>query len=113
LRSKPAVDEAPTSPAPAPAGHPFRRALLLQLSNPKSILFFGAMLPQFVANPGWTPALQMAVLGVLAVLVELPILLGYAALAGRVGAGRSGASLWLSRTGGLILIGAGLLAAAR
>lgn len=114
LRSQPAADAAPTATAPVPtAGRPFRGALLLQLSNPKSILFFGAMLPQFVAHPGWPPALQMAVLGALAVLVELPILLGYAALAGRVGAGRASASLWLSRTGGLILIGAGLLAATR
>jgi threonine/homoserine/homoserine lactone efflux protein len=57
--------------------------------------------------------MQLVVRIRLAVLVELPILLGYAALAGQAGAGRVGASLWLSRIGGVILIGAGVLAAAR
>jgi homoserine/homoserine lactone efflux protein len=111
LRSRPAAAAEP--PSPPASGRPFRAALLLQLSNPKSILFFGAMLPQFVAHPGWPPALQMALLGLLAMVVELPILVGYGVMAGRVGAGRASASLWLSRAGGLILIGAGLLAASR
>ncbi len=111
LRSKPSAGDPAASPEPAPAAHrPFRAAPLLQLSNPKSILFFGAMLPQFVASGGWPPAVQMGVLGLLAMGVELPILVAYATLAGRVGAGRAQASLWLSRTGGVILLGAGLLA---
>lgn len=79
---------------PAPpvlATRRFTNALALQLANPKSILFFGAMLPQFVQRAGWPPMLQMALLGTVAVLLEYPVLCGYAWLACRnLGAGRDG-----------------------
>jgi len=57
----------------------FRQAVLLQLSNPKSILFFGALLPQFV-GAGWPSYAQMLVLGVSAIALEYPILTAYSAL---------------------------------
>lgn len=92
---------------------PFKSALLLQLSNPKSILFFGAMLPQFAARDGWAPAVQMAALGVLAVLIELPILAAYAWLAHKAGAAGRLGGRWMNLSAGLILLAAAGLAATR
>lgn len=57
----------------------YRQALLLQLSNPKSVLFFCALLPQFA--PAESPALlPMLVLGFSAILLEYPVLCAYTAL---------------------------------
>lgn len=75
---------------PASAKRLFAEALALQLANPKSVLFFGAMLPQFVQQGGWPPMLQMALLGAVAVLLEYPVLCAYARLSRRKpGSGRS------------------------
>lgn len=76
---------------PASATRLFTDALTLQLANPKSLLFFGAMLPQFVHDGGWPPMVQMTLLGAIAVLLEYPVLSAYAWLARRkLGAGRRG-----------------------
>lgn len=79
---------------PAPPASPtrlFTDALTLQLANPKSLLFFGAILPQFVHDGGWPPMVQMTLLGAIAVLLEYPVLSAYAWLARRkLGAGRRG-----------------------
>jgi homoserine/homoserine lactone efflux protein len=78
-------------PPPASARRLFSDALALQLANPKSVLFFGAMLPQFVQRGGWPPVVQMALLGAVAVFLEYPVLCVYAWLARRkLGGGRSG-----------------------
>ncbi|AKJ30954.1 LysE family translocator [Caldimonas brevitalea] len=61
----------------------FRDSLLLQLSNPKSLLFFGAMLPTFV-DPARPAGPQIFTLGVLAILLELPVLAAYALLGARI-----------------------------
>lgn len=65
------------------AGRLFSEALSLQLANPKSILFFGALLPQFVRPDGWPEVAQMALLGAVAVTLEYPVLCIYAWLACR------------------------------
>jgi hypothetical protein len=52
--------------APAPdirGAHVFGRGILLQLANPKALIFFTAFLPQFV-TPGAPIARQMLILGV-------------------------------------------------
>lgn len=54
----------------------------LQAANPKALIFFTALLPQFVDTS--TPAApQIAILGVSSVIVEFIILLGYGTLASR------------------------------
>lgn len=68
---------------PASAIRLFADALTLQLANPKAVLFFGAMLPQFVHDGGWPPMVQMTLLGAVAVLLEYPVLSAYAWLARR------------------------------
>ena len=62
---RPVVDAADTArtPAPAPTGRPFRRALLVSLLNPKAILFFVSFFIQFVDPSYPAPALSFLILG--------------------------------------------------
>ncbi len=60
----------------------FVRSFLLQSANPKSSLFFCAMLPVFAGEAEGAP-LRIAILGALAILSEYPVLLGYALLGSR------------------------------
>jgi threonine/homoserine/homoserine lactone efflux protein len=58
-------------PSPAVRGSVFRQGFIVGLSNPKAIVFFAAILPQYV-NPDGAPApLQMLVLGLVFVVVAL------------------------------------------
>ena len=58
------------------------RGALLQATNPKMLLFFTALLPQFV-NPSSPIGPQMVILGLSSIAVELPVLAAYGMLAGR------------------------------
>ncbi len=60
----------------------FRRGFILQASNPKNIVFFVAILPQFISPEG-NVAGQLLVLGVVSVFLELPILVFYGAASAR------------------------------
>ena len=61
----------------------FLHGFLVNITNPKSIIFFVAILPQFidVARP---VAFQYAVLAITTFAVDLVIMIGYTALAARV-----------------------------
>lgn len=89
----------------------FVQGLFTQLANPKAIVFFTALLPQFV-DPARPVAMQFIVLGVISIVVELPVLLlyGYAADRGRARYGRH-APLF-QRLAGACLIAAGAKLAA-
>ncbi|WP_108658875.1 LysE family translocator [Acuticoccus kandeliae] len=94
----------------------FRRAMgkgiAVQAANPKNLAFFVALLPQFV-TPDGAVATQLAVLGVVSILVELPVLLAYLLLATVSWRWmRHRAILWLEGIGGGILIGLGAALAA-
>ncbi len=90
----------PAAPAPADARHAGKQrreiylgALTLQLSNPKALLFFLALLPQFIdTHRSIVP--QMALLAATSMLPEFCILLGYGWLAQR--AARASARLGLA-----------------
>ena len=60
----------------------WRDGFLLQGANPKALLFFTAILPQFI-EPKYAIALQVLILGVSSIVVEFIILLAYGQLAGR------------------------------
>lgn len=94
---------------PAPAWRVLRRGFLVQAANPKNILFFVALLPQFV-DPAGNIAMQMLILGVTSVVVEFAVLATYGALAGRLRhfATRPDVALWFERVAGGLLIAAGL-----
>lgn len=63
----------------------FRQAILAELLNPKSALFFLAFLPQFVRPENGSVALQLTILGVLFVGMGLLSTLFVAFSAGQVG----------------------------
>ena len=89
-------------------GAHFFQGLLVVLSNPKVLVFFGAFIPQFV-DPGGDPFWQVAFLGASFMLVALVLDSLYA-----VAAGSAGSLLTRQRVGvlekvsGTCLIGGGL-----
>lgn len=89
-------------------GRMFSQGLLTQLANPKAIVFFTALLPQFV-SPGGNLLLQFAILGVTSVATEFCVLLAYGWTAQR-GAGLLGARTAgiFERAGGALLAFAGV-----
>src|SRR5262245_50470680 len=56
------------------------QGLITQLSNPKAIVFFTALLPQFI-SPGGRLLVQLLALGIISIAVEFPVLFTYAWLA--------------------------------
>jgi homoserine/homoserine lactone efflux protein len=77
-----------------------------QLANPKALVFFGAILPQFI-EPRANLVLQIVILGVAGLAVELAVLSIYIALADRIRRrGIAPASrLWAERAGGVFMLG--------
>ena len=87
----------------------WRDAFLLQGANPKALLFFTAIVPQFI-DPTHSIALQVVILGVSSIVVEFFILLTYGQLAGRTLSAVQNPRFEkiLNVTAGSLLIGAGL-----
>lgn len=96
---------------PKLVGKPYLQALLTQMGNPKAILFFGALVPQFLDTR--SPLLpQYLIMFVITFIGEAIILTGYgwlAAAGGRIASGRH--AVWRERISGAVLIGLGVLAA--
>ena len=92
----------------APRGGFFLQGLLVILSNPKGLLWFGAFIPQFV-DPNGDYVWQIVLLGVTAMIVALVSDGAYAVLTGRAGALLSRRRVRLvSRLGGAFLVGGGI-----
>ncbi len=70
---------------PITAAKAFRQAVLTEILNPKSALFFLAFLPQFVHAENGSIALQLATLGVLFVLMGAVSTMVFAVGAGGIG----------------------------
>ncbi|MBI3698576.1 MAG: LysE family transporter [Acidobacteria bacterium] len=89
-------------------GHLFRNGFILQASNPKALVFFSALLPQFL-NPRYPIAPQVMILGVSSIVVEFFILLGYGMLAGQAAqlARQPRFATMTNRVAGSLLVGAG------
>jgi threonine/homoserine/homoserine lactone efflux protein len=90
----------------------YRVGLVLQLGNPKNLLFFLAILPQFI-DPGAPIGPQMIWLLAGSVLPEFVILAGYGYLAGRARslAAKPGFLRWTERLAGGLMLGAAALVA--
>ena len=93
----------------------FQRALLVNLTNPKSIVFLAALFPQFII-PHQPQAIQYLILGVTTIVVDVVVMIGYATLARRIGVWIKGPHQMklLNRVfGGLFMAVGALLASAR
>jgi homoserine/homoserine lactone efflux protein len=93
--------------APQPVRRSFARGFVVQAANPKALVFFVALLPQFI-EPGAPLGWQVLVLGVSSVLIELLVLALYVAVTVR--ARRLAGTRWsaaLERIGGGFLVAAG------
>ncbi|WP_315925180.1 LysE family translocator [Mesorhizobium sp. SP-1A] len=98
----------PDGSAKAPRGGFFLQGLLVALSNPKMLIFFGAFLPQFI-DPSGNYAAQIAVMGLTAMLCAAVSDSGYAFAAGRAAKALSASRMrLLSRISGGFLVGGGL-----
>ncbi|MER6494855.1 LysE family translocator [Streptomyces griseorubiginosus] len=64
-----------------PAGRWYLRGILVSIANPKIILFFLAILPQFIGSAE-NPGLQMAILGAIDILMEVILYGSIGVLAG-------------------------------
>jgi threonine/homoserine/homoserine lactone efflux protein len=94
--------------APLPRGGFALQGFLVSISNPKTLVFFGAFIPQFM-DPAGDHLRQIAIMGATAVAVASVSDSIYAVLAGGAGRRLSSASMrWLSRVSGGFLIGGGL-----
>jgi threonine/homoserine/homoserine lactone efflux protein len=90
--------------------HIVREGFIVGVTNPKAIVFFTAVLPQFVDPDGAAVPVQMAVLGLISVVVAFICDSAWGVLAGTARAWLSGAPHRLERlggVGGLIMIGLG------
>ena len=108
-----AFSPTPGAPAPARPGRMFLDGVALQISNPKALVFFAALLPQFIDPRGPVP-LQVAVLAVTSLVIEFLVLLAYGTLVGRMRrlAARPRAATLANRVAGSMLIVAGVGTAA-
>jgi homoserine/homoserine lactone efflux protein len=115
LRSWRAHPEGGAAARTGPRGRSFWQGFVTQASNPTLLVYFTAILPQFV-DPRAPLGRQIAILAASSIVIELAVLSGYSALsqrAGRLAAPHS--RLLLERLAGVLLIaaGAGLAAIGR
>jgi homoserine/homoserine lactone efflux protein len=101
--------------SPGSSSHPgaFWQGLVTQVANPKALIFFTALLPQFIDPSGHVPW-QVAILGTSSVVIELVVLAVYVVACDRA-RGWAGSTRWsarLQRAGGALLIVAGARLAA-
>jgi homoserine/homoserine lactone efflux protein len=100
----------PEEKAPSRSGpRILRDGFVLQAANPKALLFFTAILPQFV-DAHHNVVFQILVLGISSIVVEFAILFTYGELAGRALATARNPRFekLTNRIAGSLLIGAGL-----
>jgi len=99
------------APAPGPASirGSFARGFAVQMTNPKAMIFFGALVPQFV-TPGEPMLVRGLILAVTLIVIEQLVLAGYGTLAAQGArlAGRERWTLVTEKTSGALMVGAGL-----
>ena len=98
-----------TGPPPPIWRGSFSQGLVNQLANPKAILFYTALFPQFVDYQSGNLLLQLVILAATDIVIEVPVLLVYSALAARGGRWMSGGrkAVWRERICGSALVAVG------
>jgi threonine/homoserine/homoserine lactone efflux protein len=99
----------PSSRARRPYGSLWRDGFLTSATNPKAVLFFAALFPQFI-DPELSLLLQVVILGATYLALDGAMLAVYGAASSRI-AGGIGASAGrrVDRIAGGLMIGAALL----
>ncbi len=82
---EPAQDDMSQGRLPITTGQAFRQAILAEVLNPKTALFFLAFLPQFVAPENGQVALQLGIFGLIFVALGLVSTVVFAVGAGGLG----------------------------
>lgn len=87
------------------------KSFVVGISNPKAILFFSALLPQFVGNPQESNLGTLVGLIVLLLLIKLLVSGTYALTAKKMAdrLARPGAAVWGKRITGLVLVTFGVV----
>jgi threonine/homoserine/homoserine lactone efflux protein len=119
LGARMALSRTPAAPESGAAREPARHAgvfwngFVTQIANPKAIIFFAALLPQFI-DPDRPAAFQIAILGTSSVVIEFAVLSIYVATchAARHRLSEPRYHAWLVRAAGVLLITAGARLAA-
>ncbi|MCW8348433.1 homoserine/homoserine lactone efflux protein [Vibrio sp. ZSDZ65] len=95
------------------AGTLLRSAVLINLTNPKSVVFLVALFPQFI-DPAGNQVTQLMILGATTVAIDATVMLGYTSLASQMGRYiRSGRIMEkINKLFGSMFIGCGALLAA-
>lgn len=92
--------------------HPFSQGLVNQLANPKSVLFWGALFPQFVDFQAANLWLQFLILAITGIVSDIIVLSAYAAAAarGRRFLSSGSRAVWRERISGgaLVIVGGAL-----
>ena len=105
-RSRDVAAGTETAGVQPPARRLYANGLITQLANPKTVVFFSALLPQFVAaNHAVLP--QFLILGATSIAVEFPVLVAYGWIATRGRRAISNRRI-AQRLGGALLIGTGV-----
>ncbi|HEV2674564.1 MAG TPA: LysE family translocator [Aliidongia sp.] len=102
----PAIDLTRTRPQPKSPRAIYLRALLVSLTNPKTLLFYGAFFPQFLTTSG-DVATQVAILSTTFLVLALLVDGGWALLSGRARGLLAGRGQLRNRISGGLLMGAG------
>ena len=95
-------------------GHLFKRAVFVNLTNPKSIVFLAALFPQFIVPH--QPQVMQYVVGATTIIVDIIVMIGYATLAQRIAAWIKGPKQMKALNkvfGSLFMLVGALLASAR
>ncbi|MFE7506085.1 LysE family transporter [Promicromonospora sp. NPDC057488] len=112
-KTGPGADADGVARLPEPAGSMFRRGLLVNLMNPKAVVFFLAFVPQFV-QPDRPLLGQYAVLAATVVVIDVVVMWFFFATTarglGRLTAGEKGSRV-VNRVFGSLFVGVGALLA--
>lgn len=78
-----AISGSVSKPLEASEWRLFRNAIVVNLTNPKTVIFFAALLPQFL-DPAGSHKMQIIVMGSTTIVVDTCVMLLYASLAARL-----------------------------
>ena len=101
----PVEDLAAAPPQPKSLQAIYWRGVLVSLTNPKTLLFFGAFLPQFV-DPKHDVPTQLALMSATFLIIAAFVDVAWALLAGRARGALIRLGKWTNRMTGGVLIGA-------